>query len=658
MKKIYLLPICLVIATSLAALSGLVNPIDLHSFEDHLLGNTSQSTQQLNIEELQMNADSIPDSDKQFDLIPIGSFATGIFDEGAAEIVAHDPASQRAFFTNADANSVSVLDVQNPFAPTQINDIDMSTYGDGVNSVTINNGIVAVAVEAEAVDMAGSVVFFDTDGNFLNSVTAGFLPDMVTFTPDGNRVLVANEGEPNDDYTIDPEGSISIIDLSNGVENATVNNLTFEQFNGQEEELRAQGIRIFGPGASAAQDFEPEYITVTEDGAAAFVILQENNALAAVDLTTETITGVLPLGFKDHSLVSRGIDANNRVDSIDIRNWPVLGMYQPDAIKSVNIDGADYIVTANEGDARDYDGFSEEVRVEDLMLDSMAYPNANMLQMEEVLGRLRTTTATGDTDGDGDIDQIYSYGARSFSIWAADGSLVFDSGDHFEQKLAELAPENFNSNNDDNDSFKSRSDDKGPEPEAVEIVKLDGNVFALIGLERIGGVMVYEITDPTAPKFVSYTNNRNFDVPADSPEAGDLGVEDIKFITAENSPTGTPLVLTANEVSGTITVFAVNEVPDPVSTDDVLDLTAFEFVIGPNPISEFAMLNYNLPATSDVNITIYDMLARPIQTLVDSRQLAGQQSQQLNIGNLPAGIYNVRVEIDGKVNAVKIMKLN
>ncbi|MEL7120801.1 MAG: 5'-nucleotidase C-terminal domain-containing protein, partial [Bacteroidota bacterium] len=219
------------------------------------------------------------------------------------------------------------------------------------------------------------------------------------------------------------------------------------------------------------------------------------------------------------------------------------------------------VVSANEGDSRDYDGFSEEERVGGITLDPTAFPNAAELQQDSVLGRLNITTTLGDTDGDGDFDELYSYGARSFSIWAADGSLIFDSGNHMETKIAELDPDNFNSNNDDNDSRKARSDDKGPEPEAVEIVKLGDDVFALIGLERMSGIMVYDITDPTAPTFVNYVNNRDFGFDADTPEAGDLGVEDLKYISAEDSPVGIPLVLSANEVSGTVTIFAVNEVP-------------------------------------------------------------------------------------------------
>ena len=605
---------------------------------------------------IQRGVGRVGDSDKMLDLFLVSSYETGVFDESAAEILAYDATLQRIFFTNADANTVTILDASDIFNLTKVADIDMSVYGDGVNSVDHYNGTLAVAMEAAAVDANGKVVFFDVDGNYINDVEVGVLPDMVTFTNGGNKVLTANEGEPDDNYMIDPEGSVSIIDVSGGYLNATVTNITFEGLNNQIDALREAGVRIFGPGATVAQDLEPEYIAVTEDDAFAFVALQENNALAKIDLTADTLVAIVPLGYKDHSLVNNGIDASNRTDDIDIRPWPTLGMYQPDAMKSVNIGGVDYIVTANEGDARDYDAFSEETRVEDLTLDTTAYPNFAELQMEENLGRLRTTNATGDTDGDGDFDQIYSYGARSFSIWDADGNLVFDSRNKMESVLAELFPMDFNSNNDENDSFKSRSDDKGPEPEAVEIVKVGSDVFALIGLERIGGIMVFDITDPANAEYVSYVNNRDFTVmDATSSEVGDLGVEDIIYIPAADSPEdGVALVLTANEVSGTVSVFSVDQMV--TSTENTLDLAEVSFRAAPNPFHDAMWLTYELDQSSRVDITLVDLAGRPLRNLASGQQPQGRHSLLVNTEDLPQGMYIVLVQVDGKVAPTKVIK--
>lgn len=510
----------------------------------------------------------IADDGKETDLNlnVIGQYRTGIFDQGAAEIVAHDPRTQRLFVVNAKAASVDVLDINDPTNPQLIGTIDANELGAGANSVAVHKGVVAVAIEAEDKQAPGVVAFYDAvDLGLINSVPVGALPDMVTFTPNGRYLLVANEGEPNDDYTVDPEGSISVVDLKQGIAHAKVRTADFKRFNDQADELREQGVRIFGPGASVAQDLEPEYITVSRNSRYAWVSLQEANALAMIDIRRAKVIKLLPLGTKDHGIAANALDVSNRDDGINIANWPVKGMYQPDAIASYMFRGRTYIVTANEGDSRDYGGFSEEARVKDLVLDPGSFPDAATLKQNENLGRLNVTTANGDTDGDGDYDEIYSYGARSFSIRDAHGGLVYDSADDFERITAGLLPDHFNSNNDDNDSFDSRSDDKGPEPEGVALGRIGDRTFAFVGLERIGGIMVYDTTDPYRVEFIDYLNNRDFTVPAEidgstNPLAGDLGPEGIIFIAEDDSPIESPLLVVGNEISGTTTIYSIESV--------------------------------------------------------------------------------------------------
>ena len=257
----------------------------------------------------------------------------------------------------------------------------------------------------------------------------------------------------------------------------------------------------------------------------------------------------------------------------------VLGMYQPDAIAAFQNGGKRYLITVNEGDARDYDGFAEEERVADLALDATAFPNAADLQDDAKLGRLTVTTALGDIDQDGDFDQLYVPGGRSFSIWnATNGALVFDSGAELEQLLRNLLPKDFNANHEENDSFDNRSDNKGPEPEGVTLGKVKGKLYAFVGLERIGGILVLDLSDPANPEFVDYINNRRFRDsagepiptcakfdPPDSDDIGDcikpnsrardLGPEGLKFVPPSDSPNGRPLLIVGNEVSGTTTVY-------------------------------------------------------------------------------------------------------
>jgi DNA-binding beta-propeller fold protein YncE len=531
----------------------------------------------------------------------IGRYESGIFAEGGAEIVDYHPPTQRLFVVNADLGGVDVLDVSDPTTPEKVGEIDATGGIDGVssaNSVSTSADLVAVALEAEVAQDPGQVGLYDPETlDLRGTATVGPLPDKVTFTPDGERVLVANEGEPTSDYAFDPRGSVSVVDVSAGADAATVDTAGFTAFDGMEAELRERGIRIFGPGASASQDFEPEYVTVSEDSSTAWVSLQENNALAVIDVESAAVTDLLPLGFKDHSLDGNELDASNEDGGVDVRNWPVFGILQPDAIGAYSPDGDQYVVTANEGDSRDYDSFSEEVEVSELRLDPDAFDfddvegvdSVEELQQPENLGAKNTTTTLGDVDGDGFHEEIYVYGGRSFSIFTAEGDLVFDSGSDFEEITAERFGDRFNNDNEESDP-DGRSDNKGPEPEGLALGRFGERHYAFIGLERIGGVMVYDITDPESPTFVDYVNNRDFsvDVQADIAEgdlapgaAGDLGPEGLAFASAEESPTDEPLVFVGHEISGTTAVFRVTaDAPDgqPLDvsvacTDDGAELT-------------------------------------------------------------------------------------
>ena len=882
----------------------------------------------------------------------ISTYFTNVFNEGAAEIVAYDKDNQQLYFTNADANSITILDFSNPSDLKEIKSIDCSTYGGGINSVAYYNGYIAAAIEGNELNEKGTVVFFDKDGNYVNHVEVGFLPDMITFSPDGNKVLVANEGEPLSDYSIDPIGSISVIDVSAGITSVSQSNVSELGFESFQDKLDAK-IRIFGPldsfnddfeetddslnnyrifsyakmdtlffddldnsddslkkyeivsdasnvnwyydsyngnyfaemngfsadvasadwlilpsadltnyekayfsmdnaknfsggtfdilistnydglgnpsaatwdtltamanlstggytivntgniniskwissstyiamhytstapgaggGAvyqlenfaifgtaeykgnswyydtyssdyfaemnnynadgdantwllmpslnlnrftkahfsfnnaisftggtfdilistdfvdepmnatwdtltslanlstgsfaevssgdiditdylsdnvtiafhytggtksgttatiqiddiviegtehSVATNLEPEYIAISDDSKYAYVTCQENNAMAIVDLDMLSITDIIPLGFKDHSIAGNGLDASDKDDEINITTHPVLGMYMPDAITYVTIDGQGYVLSANEGDARDYDAFAEEERVEDLELDEDIFGNLDSLQDEKVLGRLTVTSTMGDTDNDGKYEELYVFGTRSFSIWnATTGLLVWDSGDDFEQKTALAYPDDFNSNNDENETFESRSDNKGPEPEAITIAELNGNLYALIGLERMGGVMIYNINNPSMPVFESYSNNRDFTVDdVETNAVGDLGVECISFINNTVSPDGKNYVVTANEVSGTVSVFEI-DLPTSISK-----INNTQFSLYPNP-STGSSIEFTVKDT----YTLTDLNGKIINVF--------SNTQHADVSNLSSGTYLVK----------------
>lgn len=990
----------------------------------------------------------------------IASYETN--EEGSAETVAYDIANQQAFFTNSATNSFTIVDISTPVNPTLVTTVDLSTYGAGPNSIAIYGDIVAVAVEADPKQNPGKVVFFDLDGGYQNQVTAGSLPDMLTFTPDGMKVLVANEGEPSDDYTNDPEGTVTVVDLSGGVMAASVTTINFNGYNDKKASLQNKGIRIFGNNGAAtvSEDLEPEFITVLEDGSKAYVNCQENNALVVVNLLDNSILDILPLGYKNHLLgipsvtsyvvnelvanwpelgtpvydggqpavslggfsglfydavnstatdyvfyavpdrgpngstvakadvtpspsqnlrpfklpnyqgriakftlnkttgdvtlddqimltrkdgttpitgkgnipgfdevpvtftdgataytnadyiyesseeyhelpydayggdfegvlidkdgnfwmcdeyrpamykfdttgklieryvpsgtsllgttqqavgtygaetlpavyskrranrgfeaiaydevnhviyafiqsplynpssvtknnsdvirilavnadtgapvgeyvyvlernkdagyassrvdkigdavyagngkflvierdsegpmvafgkkyifeidinfatnilgnglyngkeleelsadeiVSEGIqiahktkvlnlpsigyqgsdkaegiallpnneiaiindndfglagagitdnsvlgiiafannygfDASNKDDAINITPHPTLGMFMPDAISSYSADGVNYIVTANEGDSRDYDGYSEEERVKSLSLNASYYPNASALQENTNLGRLKTTTATGDYNNDGKIEQIYSYGTRSFSIFDEYGNLVFDSADEFGQKIALEEPLLFN---EDEGGLDDRSDDKGGEPEAVAIGIINGKTFAFIALERQSSILMYDITDPNHVEFITYYKENRM--------SGDVAPEIIKFVSESDSPNSKNLLLVGYEVSGSMAVIQIDDTVLSISNE----VAENDFRIYPNPV-----VGANLKFNKILSGVIYNVNGQEVKRF--------EQETSLNVSQLTSGIYIIKSQEHGVKRFVKL----
>ena len=250
----------------------------------------------------------------------LSRYESGSFDASAAEIPAFDSASQRLFVVNAEQGVLDVLDFSDPQHPEKIGSLSVGEVAPGaeVNSVAVKNGLVAIAIEADPkTDNGFAALYRAEDLSLLGSVEVGAQPDMIIFTPDGSKVLTANEGEPSDDYQTDPDGSISIVDFSDPA-NPVVSTADFTDYNGEEDALRSQGVRIYGPDASASQDLEPEYIAVSADGATAWVTLQENNALAIIDIATASVTDIVTLGETDRSIAGNGIDASDDDEVIDI----------------------------------------------------------------------------------------------------------------------------------------------------------------------------------------------------------------------------------------------------------------------------------------------------------------------------------------------------
>jgi len=517
------------------------------------------------------------------------------FNVAGAEIVDFHAGSKRIFTVNANSGTVDVFnaaDVTTLAAPTQTINVRQMLVDNGdaastavignANSVSAKGNLVAVAIEANPKTDNGWVLFLNaTTLAYVDAVAVGALPDMVTFTPDGSKAIVANEGEPDEGYSIDPEGSISVINTGT----FAVTHIGFSAFNAggaRNSELPMTKMLIGGINATVAQSLEPEYITVRADGAEAYVSLQENNAVAVVNLASNAITKIIGLGFKNHALPGNELDASQR-DGVNLRNWPVMGIYMPDSVASFSYAGRTYLVTANEGDSREdwlnpladgtactssgyyFDGgeCKDELELRNLGdSDFTAGAALTGLDTDSTLGRLRMSYhATKIMNGGTSINTVYAYGARSFSIWdAASGEQVFDSANDFERITAQRYGALFNQDHNGSLTGDRRSNSKGPEPEAIAVGRINGHTYAFVGLERMGGIMVYDVSNPFAPAFVQYVNDRDATRAPDAAAVAagtDLGPESIRFVSAADSPNGKPLLVVGSEVSGTTSVYEV-----------------------------------------------------------------------------------------------------
>lgn len=577
-----------------------------------------------------------PVPSNQIQLNYIGSFDPSGNNNSSTEIVVHDPSTQRLFTISSLTDVFDIINFSNPNAPTVINTINMAPYG-GITSIAVKNGIIATASPNTNPQQNGSVVFFDINGNFLKQVTVGALPDMITFSPDGTKVMTANEGEPNDAYTVDPEGTVSIIDISGGISNLTQSNVTtlnFNAFDSQVAALAATGLRKVRTNNTLSQDLEPEYIAISSDSQKAWVTLQENNAVAEINLASKTVTSIWGLGKKDMSIPGNGFDASDNNGEILIANWPVKAYFLPDGTQAFNMGGTNYLVTANEGDEKDLSGFSERTTVGAgaYTLDPALFPNASILKASYNLGRFRVSNATGNTDSDADFEEIAALGARSFSIFNADTKqIIYDSGDRFERYIAASYPLIFNADNESN-AVKNRSRAKGPEPEGVTLGTVNGQTYAFITIERTGGVMVYNITDPNNPTFTDYKNSRTT-----SAYGGDNGPEGITYIDASNTTTGKGYVVIANEISGTLSMYEIAQSPT-LATGEVKTEKA-TFNVFPNPVTKGSTLYFNRAQDYE----LYDM----------SGKLLGKEKAALTIdtSKLSTGVYLVKTS-EGHVKRV------
>ncbi|MEK3883135.1 choice-of-anchor I family protein [Paenibacillus sp. PL2-23] len=522
----------------------------------------------------------------------IGSYEVGTHSEdgGVAEIVKYNKDNGKFYLVNGSSNPPSLdivslgngegeLKKEKTVLVKELAETNGFVFGD-LTSVAISIGTDLVYVSVQEADAAkpGKILALSYDGKLVKEYAAGIQPDMIAVTADGRYVLTADEAEHRTGVPgADPKGSVTIVDTMSGKSKQAY----FDKPEVIADDVHIRGAvdadgMIAGPGTKgdALYDLEPEYITIAEDGKLAYVTLQENNAIATVDIAKGEVLSVDGLGLKDYNDPANELDVR-KDGKIMFENVPFYGVYMPDGITSYTVGGKTYLVTANEGDATEWPNRVNGSNVEDMKgkLDS-ASAAYKFLQDKTDYDGVEVMTDRGN-------DGLYMYGGRSFSIYEADTmKQVYDSGSDFERITAVSVPEYFNTSN-TKAKLDDRSEKKGPEPEDVKLGVIGDRTYAFIGLERIGGIMMYDVTNPMEPAFVSYVNTREFvDAEGEVNLDTDTGPEGLEFISAEDSPTGNPLLLVAFEVGGKVGVFEVAEetlLPE-VSFTDIDDSYAKEAI--------------------------------------------------------------------------------
>ena len=460
-------------------------------------------------------------------------------------------------------------------------------------------GVVSVSVRGSDASQDGIVQFYDSYDRASSSLqklrqqTVGKSPIELKFSADCATLVVANKG--NADWTVDddfssfvnPEGSVTVISnivKSGQTLNYTVRTAHFTKFNSRVSTLLLQGLHfvmqkdILNNTYTLAQDLQPETVTFSSDQSIAYVALQGNNAVAVVDLASATITAVYGLGFKDFSLENNAIDTNDN-EKIEITRKPsgFYGLFQPDDIAAFSVGGNRYVVTANEGDSREYRLgnrvlFTEEVEGSYFVGKLTQATNSSLytsITNNGDLEELRVSSAIGQNQ-QGLYEGIYAFGGRSFSVYRQDAdefTQVYDSGKLLAEEHASRYRDWFNGQHSRSktlsESFDSRSDRKGVETEAMHLTTIGGDRVLFLGNERTSTIFVFGLENPSSPELFSTATNVNTQLDGndayDERTLGDADPEKLIYVPSASSPVpGKPVLIVAGAFSGTVSLYEVN----------------------------------------------------------------------------------------------------
>ncbi len=511
----------------------------------------------------------------------IASIASGD-GEGSSEIATYHAGSKRIFATNGVKNSIDIFDITDVANPKKVGAVSLAPYGNDVTSVAAGQDVIVAAVHVTETFSAtgvpttpnGKIVVFDPNGKVLSSSDIlGVQPDSVTFAPNGTTALVAIEAQPvcakdnpataekeNTDYAkaSDPVGGVSIVDLTNPAA-PVVRFAGFDKFT--VAQMKAKGIAVSSVVNNVSKDFEPEFVSAA-DMKYAYVTIQEANAIGKLNIESATFVAVTRAFESKLSTVAR--DTSDRDSGAGPRNYAnVVGASQPDAIAAFKMGAARYFVTANEGDAREYSCLDDDLRAASLKVDPWRFPNWSTLSASAALGRAKVNPTIGDSNGDGDIDTIHLRGSNSMTMYR-NGVVIWDSGELLDQiQTKAFGVANINGSHSlssDKSTMnyvgQDRSDDKGAEPEGVAIGMVGDRRVAILGLERMTALAIFDITDPGNPVFQEWLQM----LPTKATPAKDVkhwSPEGIVFVPADKSPSGKALIITSYELSGSLSIHQI-----------------------------------------------------------------------------------------------------
>ena len=491
-------------------------------------------------------------------------YESGTFNQAAVGHHAFDPVTRHFYFVDSAAEELRIFDLQSDIAkPLPVASVDLSTYAALPGDVVAHGNVVAVAFTNVSEQSRGRIVFFDSLGQFLNRFDLGAAPQQLSLVNNGQYLLSANAAYPSDDYNFDPRGSVSIVRiLSATPDRLTQNDVLEIDFQRYDTVNLDKGVRVYGNQGqqSPSQDLEPQEIAVDEQAFKAYISLQENNAIAVVDYFFAQLDTIFPLPLKSRANRNQAFSGTDRGSTVSLDSFPgIFSLYQPRGLSFLRQAGQSYLLSANEGAARDYPAYSEIATIASTPLDPVSIPNARDLKIDTILGPLKITNTIGGRGVGLLYDSAVSFGGRSFSVWDSLGQLIFDSGDDFERTILSLEAANFNSSAISNQSFKARGPWYGPQPNAIVTGEVDGSLYAFISLRQMGGVMIYNLNNPRQPIFDSYLLNRNFSVAADVPQAGDLGPVELSFVSGDRSPNGQALLIVSHSISGSLSIYELGQ---------------------------------------------------------------------------------------------------